>query len=193
MQQDGDDEQMDMKEIANEMKELEIKAGKYDDIKEDMDKTLGLINEKFSEIQELFTRLSPAMIVKGKKRGSYGGKTLDYIEKCYKHIIEHPDEEFTARKLLDDVGLGNVYGGSEQVVRSGLVKLPGMSKRQDPNRSTRQLIKYSGKLKHPENMPEFIKETVKGNKVGGVPDAELIDDDTEELLKSVPNKVSHMG
>ncbi len=49
---------MDMKEIANEMKELEIKAGKYDDIKEEMDKTLGLITEKFGEIQELSTRLS---------------------------------------------------------------------------------------------------------------------------------------
>ncbi len=184
---------MDMKEFLNQMKELELKAKKYDDIKENLDATLGLINEKFSEIQELFTRLSPVMIVKGKKRGSYGGKVLDYIEKCYKYLIDNPNKEFSSREILDAVGLNNVLGGSEYNVKLALLKLPGITRRVSPDSMIKQILKYSGKQELPENLPEFIKETIKKDKVGGVPDVAEIDDDTGELLKSVPKKVSHMG
>ncbi len=99
------------------------------------------------------------------------------------------------RDTLNAVGLEHIKGGSEQAVRDGVLKLPGITKRIDPSNSVRQLLKYSGKPSElPKNMPEFIKETIKGNKVGGVPDvAEIDDDETKELLKSVPKKVSHMG
>ena len=83
------------------------------------------------------------------------------------------------------VNLESVQGGSESKVKKGIAKLKGVTQSKDPNYLKRDMFIYTGDTKLPDNLPDVIREAVKGDKKA---DIDVVDEDKIKF-----EKVSHMG
>ncbi len=180
---------LNVKELASQMKEMEEKSDKYDDLKQNVDSVMGNINCKISEIQDLLSELSPVLSIK-KRYHNAGGKLIEYIQACYKFLIETEDM-FTISKLLKEVGLGHIQGGSEHNVRINLMKLKGIktSPSSDDGRMKKFYYEKSeGKLEL-DQIPAILSDKIRQKEVGKI---EVVEDN-KELMDSIPKKTSYMG
>lgn len=181
---------IDVKELASQMKEMEEKSKKYDELKSNIDTVMLKINDKFSEIQELFGEISPAVSIKKQYGQRFGGKVVNYITICYKHLVDSGDM-FSVGKLLKKVGLEHIKGGSEHQVRLGLLKLKGIKTTSSDERGKIKMMYYDKSVERLNDIeiPSILSEKVK------IKEKVKIDvvDDNSELMKSMPKKYSQLG
>ncbi len=186
---------MDFKEVANQMKELEIKASKYDDLKESIDKIMEQVNNKLFEINVLLSEISPMLSIKrhyntSGKRTGWGAAIAGYIEKIYKYLIDNKNQEFGFKELKVATGLESLTGGSESKVKEGLSLIPDIHVKNDPNFLKRRTYSYTGKKTELDfDFKKFFVEKIKHREVGEM----KVDEDDENIKKQMPEKVSHMG
>lgn len=185
---------VDMKEVVNQMKELEVKASKYDDLKEMLDETIAKINEKFNEIQDLISEISPLIAMRRKYRKKdttgFGNVVISYVEKLYNYLVDTGEEKTIpdmARHLnMDEHCLS---GGTGSKIKIALTKMHGIKFRIDANDRRRHLYSYDNSVKKLEiDIPTHIRDVVKKKKVG-----EIEVENSEELKDVLPKKFSHMG
>lgn len=186
---------LDMKETLNEMKLIQEKADKYDDLKESVEGTMIKLDEKFKEVQDLLSDLAPVLSLKKKysyphKNKGYGTKMIGYIQVCYKSLIDS-GEMLTLPDLLRKNNLGHLTGGSEHQVRLGLVGLKGIRivpSSQDARKKLLHYDKSEAKI-DVDQIGIILKEK---NKQKEQIKVDVIDDKTE-LMNSMPKKYSQMG
>ncbi len=187
--------ELNVKELVSQMKEMEEKSNKYDELKVNIEEVMQKLNEKFGEIQELLSDISPMISVKKKYNTtgynkSYGKKVIGYIQNAYKYLID-TGEYLPLPKLLTKLNLTDIKGGTEHQVRTGLKTLKGIKTTKDSNDSRIILFYYDkseGKLEL-NRIPATLSEKVRKKEDIRVD----VVDENKELMKSVPEKFSHMG
>lgn len=180
---------INFKELDKQMKELKFKADRYDEIKVTIESLTSKVGDKFNEIQELLSDLSPSMKFKKSYKQyntGFGNKVMNNIEKCYNHLSESK-EELSLPDLFRVLKI-DAEGGNEHKIRVGLLKIPDIKVRTDSNDGRKRLLRFDSTQ---EPLPLVtIRDIVKGEKTG---DVKVIDDENKELMESMPKKFSHQG
>ena len=103
---------MNITEITKQMKELEIKAEKYENLKGFINDKLPKIHEKLKEIHVILNEVNPVLSI---SKGTIGttfkkGQRMERVNEIYKDMIENETEytrEDIERKY--DINKGSAY------------------------------------------------------------------------------------
>lgn len=153
-------------EILNQVKELELRAGKYDSLKECFENEIPKINKMISEVENklsdiklVLKNINPLLALENAPR-TKRTSIKPILERIYNDMMINDEDVST-----EDIEVKYNAGGSKGWISSKLRRLPGVHTRNEG----RRIVFY------------YFKGT--GNK-----DKVEIDKDT-----TIPKKFSHMG
>ena len=176
---------LDPVEIARQMKELQVKAEKYDNIKVFIEDKSTLINQKIDEIKSILNEINPSIIFKDKKH--YESRREGLVPKVIVEVVNYLRENKVEISSTEIKGKWNITsGGTTQKILTVLKENKNIKVRLDPNYKKRCLFSYN-----------FEKIDFKGTiteKVKQEPEKRVdIIEENKELLKSMPKKYSYIG
>lgn len=169
-----------MEEISKKIKELELKAERYDEIKANLDVKIEEINKHIEVIKDIIKYLNPSISM---RESATRNKRTGFINKIAEEIvkfIKESDDTFIFRDLWKQFNITS--GGNQFNIIKILSSTPGVRVELTPGFNRKKQVRWVGeRVKVEGTLTEKVKSDVTGEG--------YID---EEGTTKIPKKFSYM-